>query len=238
MFYTVFILLLIAVIFLVLYYVIYTRRINQRVRGENIKGKRMPDFPKVIMAAVIVFLLSICIINTLNPPVTAVSSRNNYAIIDTSDYRYLGYSSETTLDDASFAKAFSKDKNEGYDRREIQDGDFRFIVFTTKTPSDAFHPDFLCYVIYTGDTTDAISCNGQFIESATGHRGGTASIWDYTNHTLLVVGNCDKECKFNLTMGSYHQAGYENYLNSDDPEQEMESFAESTGSVLVDGDGF
>lgn len=227
-------LLLIAVVFLAVYYVVYTKKINQRICEGNVKGKRMPDIPKTIMAVVIVLLLSICIINAF-APATTTTNRNNFAVIDTSNYRYIA-SSDSSMDDAAFAKLFSENRNDGYEREEFQDGDFRFIVFTSLTPSDAFHPDFICYVSYIGDASAALSFNGEFVNPVTGVKVGVSSMLDYTSQALLIIGNCEKDYIFTLKMGAYDEAGLEESLNSTDAEKMIESFALSTGAVLITND--
>lgn len=229
------VLLLIAVLFLVVYYMIYTKKINQRVCEGNTKVKRMPDFHKATIVVIIILLLSVCVVNAFTPAATTIS-RNNYAVIDTSDYSYMAYSSNVSLDDASFARLFSEDGNDGYTREEFQDGDFHFIVFTAKTPSDSFHPDFLCYIVYIGDVAAAMSLNGQFLDPITDTHVGDSTIFDYKNQTLLIVGNYDKDSKFVLKMGAYDDLGYKNYLDSTDTDEAMESFAISVGSVLIEND--
>lgn len=233
------ILFIIAVLVLIVYYLIYTKKINQLVCGGNTKGKKMPDFPKVIISVTMILLLSICIAIVLIPtPATYIVGRNNYAVIDTSNYHYLAYSSNYDLDDASFAKMFSKDENMGYTKKEIKDGNFNFIIFTSTTPPDPFHPDFLCYVTYTGDSTGIteMSHNGQFQDIHTNQKGGTSCIGDFTKQTLLIIGNYDEESRFLLTMGVYDELGSENYdnSNSNDPNAVMEDFALSVGSVLIE----
>lgn len=234
------ILFMIALIVLTVYYLIYTKKINQCVcYGENKKGKKMLDFPKAVISVTITLLLSICVVNALVPASATTISRNNYAVIDTSDYSYLAYSSNCNMEDASFAKLYRKDENmEGYTRKEIKDGDFNFIVFTSTTPPDPFHPDFLCYVTYVGDTAVAMSYNGQFQNIHTGRKGGSSGIKDFTNQTLLIIGNYDEESPFVLTMGVYDELGYENFKksNSNDPNAVMEDFALSVGSVLIKKD--
>lgn len=105
-------------------------------------------------------------------------------------------------------------------------------------PPDSFHPDFLCYVTYTGDSTGVteMSHNGQFQDIHTNQKGGISWIGDFTNETLLIVGNCDEESRFLLTMGVYDKSGYEKYdnSNSNDPNAVMEDFALSVGSVLIE----
>ncbi|MDE7425264.1 MAG: hypothetical protein K2N51_16515 [Lachnospiraceae bacterium] len=233
------ILFIIAFIVLTVYYLIYTKKINQCVCDGNENGKKMLDFPKAVVSVTIMLLLSICVVNALVPTSATTVSRNNYAVIDTSDYSYLAYSSNFNLDDASFAKLFQKDENmEGYTRKEIKDGDFNFIIFTSSTPPDSFHPDFLCYVTYTGDSTKvtAMSHNGQFQDIHTSQKGGTSAIGDFKNQTLLIIGNWEEESLFSLTMGVYDKLGYENYEKSTAPEEAMEDFAFSVGAVLIKKD--
>lgn len=53
--------------------------------------------------------------------------RNNFAIIDVSDednYTYAGYLGSSDLEDASFAKVYSKDTNEGYSKEVIKSGEY------------------------------------------------------------------------------------------------------------------
>lgn len=228
------VLLLVAIIFLAIYYVIYTKKINQRICEGKVNGKKMPDFPKTIMTIVIILLLSICIINAVTP-VETTTSRNDFAVIDTSNYSYIA-SSDASLDDASFANLFSEKENAGYVREEFQDGDFHFIVFTSQIPSDAFHPDFLCYISYVGNAPAGLSLNGQFVEPVKNAKTGVSWLTDYTDHTLLIIGNYEKDNKFILQMGAYDEFGVENYLNSTDSDEEMESFALSVGSVLIEND--
>lgn len=219
-----------ALVVLIVYYLIYTIKINQHIRSGNKKEIRMIDFPKIIMIVTIVLLFSICVVNTVSPAASVVISRNNYAVIDTSDYEYISYFSDADLDDASYAKAFSENGNSGYAREEFTDGDFDFIVFTSTTPPDSFHPDFFCYVTYTGSGAAAMSLGGQFQNIGTDEKVGSSFMGETINK-MLVIGNYEDDYQFVLTASVYDEIDKESY--DDASEGKMESLALSTGKVLI-----
>ena len=87
--------------------------------------------------------------------------RNNYAVIDIADenaYEYISYFGNVELIDASYAKVYNKDENVGYNKEIVESGDYRFTIFTRNTEGDDFHPDFLCFVDYTGTNMEEYSC--------------------------------------------------------------------------------
>lgn len=229
-------LLVVALAALSVYYLIYTIRINRRVCGGIHGGRRMPDFPKTAMAALVLLLFAIGIVNIFAPGRPVAPGRNDFAVIDTSDYSYMAYSSSYNLEDASYARMFSEKENSGYTRKVTTDGDFRFTVFTSTAPPDSFHPDFLCYVAYIGDGAEMLSWNAQYMEAGTGRKGGISAEADVTGHSWLFVGNYDQECRFVLTAGAYDRAAYENYSGNQDGEAQMESFATSVASVVIGGE--
>lgn len=231
------VLLFVALAVLSLYYLIYTIRINKRVCGGIRRGRRMPDFPKAAIGVIVLLLLSVSVVNMFLPGRAVIASdKNDFAVIDTSDYSYMAYSSAYTLEDASYARVYSEEKNRGYAREVTTDGDFRFTVFTSTAPPDSFHPDFLCYVTYIGEGAEALSWNGQYMEASTGMKGGISAEADVTGHSWLFVGNCDGGCRFVITAGAYDREAYENYSANPDAETEMASFATSVGSVVIGGE--
>lgn len=189
---------LIAAFAVFIYYLIYTRNINKKIKSENVSGRQLTDIPKIIMIAVIIVLTLFCGILTHSLRTTYNDAekltRNNYAAISISDsenYTYASYFGNAVLDDASFAKVYSIEENPGYTKEIIKDGEFTFTVFKRSSTADSFHPDFLCYCQYTGkiNTDLELYHSGKFscAEGSVG-AGSGGNISD----TLLFIGNIDE----------------------------------------------
>ena len=217
------------------YKIYYTHKINQRIQSEEITGRNLVDVSKMIMIAVITGLViyaGILMYVVGNYATKDYSvSRNNYEVIDTSDedaYKYISYFGNVPLDDASFAKVYSREKNVGYEKEIVESGDYRFIVFTRNTEADDFHPDFLCFVEYIGSDTGEYVCYSkagfQSIEAKEEQLYGE-SAGDIRND-LLYIGNLDKGCQFNITIS---------LLNKEDKGKfpDVEDFAYTVGKVNI-----
>lgn len=197
-----------AALLLFVYYLIYTNRINKKIQSGEITGRRLVDIPKMVMTAVITVLLILCLIfygsaqdaNLARGTVV----RNNYAVIDFSDpddLKYAGYFGGTELDDASFAGVYSIDENPGYEKEVTVDGDYTFTLFKRTSPADSFHPDFLCFVEYTGDDQDEIVVYYMSTFENPTIKDGTFGIetgGGYVSDKLLYIGNLDEGYDFTL----------------------------------------
>ncbi len=197
---------LLAVLMVFGYYLIYTNRINKKIRSGEVTGKRLVDIPKIIMIAVIIVLVLYC--GVLSHALRTADSngskivRNNYAVIDVSDpenYRYASYFGDAWLDDASFAKVYSVDQNAGYTKEVVEDGDFVFTVFKRNAAADSFHPDFLCYVEYTGNQSDDMVLHHS--ASFTSKDGSIGEgFGGEVSDLLLFIGNLDEDNVFTASF--------------------------------------
>ena len=196
---------IIAAVLMFAYYLIYTHNINKKIISGQVSGRKMVDIPKMIMIAAIIVLMFLCALfaKEANRPQMKYS-RNNYAVIDISDndYKYASYAGSANLDDASFAKMYSKEKNPGYDKEIVDDGDFKFTIFKRSAEADSFHPDFLCVVDYNGKKTSdlSLSISGMFCEKADNKNSfGTGSGGGEIYDTMLFIGNLDEKSFFNIS---------------------------------------
>ncbi len=227
---------IIALIIWGVYYLLYTSRINKAVHDGKIRTKSMIGVPKMTVIIVIILLLLISVSSVLSSQKPMIFSRNNYAVIDIDNYQFVGYSSRYSLDDASFAKVYSKDENEGYLRNEYTEGDFNFIVFTSKTAPDDFHPDFICFATYIGkeELVSAMSYGGTFEDIESKEMMGTSAVVEMTDsRTYMFMGNYDEDQCFKITMGVYNNDGIKAYEKEDNFDVKIEDFALSVGSMTI-----
>lgn len=248
----VFLLLTLLVIVTVFFYKIaYTHKINQRIRAGEITGRSLVDISKIMMIAVItglVFFVGVLmfVINDYAHQNQTVS-RNNFAVIDVSDpdnYQYASYFGTTGLRDASFAKVYKKDANEGYEKEVITSGPYEFTVFKRTSPPDSFHPDFLCFVEYVGEDKEQYMCYEKagfqaIVDEKDQFYAGSGG-GEITEH-LLYLGYLDPGDQFDITMSLLDQDAERKYEEAyqrafeDDEEEipQVEDFANETGSVCI-----
>lgn len=235
------------------YKIYYTYKINKKIQSGEITGRKILDVSKMVMIVVISGLVIYVgiLMYVVNDYATKDYSvpRNNYAVIDTSDadgYEYISHFGNMRLNDASFATVYSREANAGYDKEIVESGDYRFTVFTRTSQSDDFHPDFLCFVDYTGTNMEEYMCyrkagfqsvevkEEQFYSDYDENSGDIRS-------DLLYIGNLDKGCRFNIIMSllndeaeiKYDEAIQHAYKEDKGMFPGAEEFADSVGTVSI-----
>lgn len=207
---------IVVAVFALVYYIIYTMRINRIVRDGMASERKMPDISKVVMGGVILILVLVCGVLIYDagreePPI----SRNNYAIIDVSDpenYEYIAWAGGAQLENASYAEIYSEESNPGYDKEIRIDGDFKFTVFKSTEPADSFHPDFLCFVEYMGESIEGLSMSngGSFISNTADSYSGSFSAGEPFDK-ILYIGCMDADCSFVVTVSAFDEAAEKAY---------------------------
>ena len=242
------IVLIIGTIFV--YKIYYTHKINKKIQSGEITGKKLVDVSKMVMIAVITGLVIYAgiLMYIVDDYATRDISvpRNNYAVIDIADenaYEYISYFGNVELIDASYAKVYNKDENVGYNKEIVESGDYRFTVFTRNSESDDFHPDFLCFVDYTGGDMEEYMCYSkagfQSIDAKGDQFYGESS--GYIKSDLLYIGNLDKGCQFNITMSllnedgeiKYDEAMQQAYKEDKGEFPDSEEYAVKVGKVSI-----
>ncbi|MSA01995.1 hypothetical protein GKG47_10825 [Lactonifactor sp. BIOML-A3] len=251
MFSIILIIVLISVISFVavtVYYVLYSRHINARIASGEIKGKRMIDIPNVIRTVIILALLIYAVITTL--ALTAGRKQvieenyDTFSVINLSNYTYSSYKGTLLDKDASYAKKYSRESNDGYQKSVSQDGDFVFTSFTRVGERDAFHPDFFCFVDYIGENSEELCLyeSYAFIDTFSQERAseigsGGGSIQD----GFLVIGNVNDEESFKIDLSILDSHGEEAYFEADRKAYEEDKgnfpdaseYALSTSTVVI-----
>lgn len=240
--------LVVAIIFV--YRLIYTYNINKKIQSGEIQGRKMVDLSRMVTIAIIVGLVIYSSIVTYVANDYANQeyhvSRNNYAIIDVSnpdDYEYAGYYGNVQLEDASFAKAYSKEENPGYEKEIVASGDYVFTVFTRTSPADSFHPDFLCFVEYIGTDKEKYVCYDNAGFQAIGEEKDhffVGSAGDITD-CRLYIGYLEENYSFQISMSLLDQEAEQKYMEAEELAYkndkgefpEVEDFAVSVGSVNI-----
>lgn len=230
------------------YYLIYAHNINKKIQSGQVNHKKMIDIPKAMMIAIIILLLSYSVILSVglkqSYDVTTTTNRNNFSIIDLSDYTFCGYSGTRVNDDASYTKVYSKKENKGYDKSVVKDGDFIFTLFTRNTNYDDFHPDYLCYVDYIGkmksDFVRYEMCEYVNITSPQS-KGSIMNGGGNLKRSLLYIGNLNEgesfkitECVFDeKTETKFSKANEKAYKNDKGEFPSIKKYALSSGSATI-----
>lgn len=242
---------IVVVAAVIIYKIVYTYKINQKIQSGEAKGGKMMDMSKMVMVAIITGLTIFClllmyVVYDYSSQTYTIYSRNTYAVIDVSDeenYEYISYFGNNQLDDASFAKVYNWDTNEGYKKEVIVSGDYTFTVFTRISSADSFHPDFLCYVQYTGEKDlNLTSFNKTGFCSIT--EKGVGSFGEATGDIedcVLYIGNLEDDCSFNIEINlldseaemAYQEALRNTYDEDNGEFPEAAEFAISTAKVSI-----
>lgn len=232
------------------YKIYYTYKINKKIMSGEMTERKLVDVSKMVMIAVVFGLIIYAgiLMYIVNDYATKDYSvpRNNYALIDTSDedsYEYISYFGNRQLNDASYAKVYSRDENAGYEKEIVESGDYRFIVFTRNTTGDDFHPDFLCFVEYSGTNMEEYVCYSkvgfQSVEAKAEQFYGESA--GEIKNDLLYIGNLDEGCRFVITMSllnddaetKYDEALQQAYREDKGDFPDAEEFAYSVGKVSI-----
>lgn len=244
-----FLIVIIVALVVFVYYLLYSRRINAKIASGEIDGRRMIDIPSlirtVVFVALIIYALIISITLISNEKQETVENRNYFSVVDLSDYTYSAYDGTLVDTDASYAKSYSRESNEGYQKSTSQDGKFTFTAFTRTGEHDAFHPDFFCFVDYTGeDSAELFSLYEyyEFIDTLTTESyGGVGSGGGYIEESFLIIGNINETESFKITLSLLDGKGEESYSEADRKAYEEDKgnfpsaadYALSTGSVVI-----
>ena len=241
---------IVIVLSVVIYYIFYSIRINRKIQNGDTASKRMIDIPKVVMTSIIVLLLLYSIIlSASNKRIQSIheeqlQNRDNYVQIDLEDYTYSSFSGNIESADASYAKMFSKEENEGYTKTVQTEGNFVFTIFTRNSSHDDFHPDFLCYVDYVGQNIEKYSVyqNREYIDSITEEMlWGNSFGGSFCEDGTLFIGNInDNEC-FKITFGlltekaeaEYFEADRKAYENDNGEFPSFTDYANECQSVII-----
>ena len=189
-----------------IYYVIYTVVINRRIRRGITDKKQLADFSKVALIIIIAVLAYVCWDQARFYNSAQHNTRNSFIVVDVSDpdNPQLSMTGNPDMDDVSYVKLLSDDENPGYDKHVATDGEFTFTVFTRTAAADAYHPDFFCFVDYTGDLTGdfEVSELGSFEAPEGDARAWSAGGGGAHVDRLLFLGNMDEDCAFVITMST------------------------------------
>ena len=189
-----------------IYYVIYTVVINRRIRRGITDRKQLTDMSKIAMIIVIVVLALYSWGQARFYNSASYNTRNDFIVVDVSDpdNPQLGMTGNPDMDDISYVKLLSDDENPGYDNYVVEDGEFMFTVFTRTAAADAYHPDFFCFVDYTGELTGdfEVSELGAFESPEGDARQWSAGSGGTHVDRLLFLGNMDEDCAFVITMST------------------------------------
>lgn len=238
---------LIVVIAVFIYYLIYIQNINKKIQSGQVSNKKMVDIPKIIMIAIIVLLLLYSVILSVairqRDANATIVNRNNFAVIDLTDYKFCGFAGPKENNDASFAKLYSKENNEGYDKSIVEDGDFVFTVFTRNSDPDDFHPDFFCYVDYVGEVRDELDrySSNEFVDESSDAKSSVSSGGEDIDKSLLYIGNLNDGISLIITEGVLDDAGVQSFYKAEEEaykadKDEFPSFVDyaiSSGSVII-----
>ena len=242
-----FLIVIIVALVVFVYYLLYSRRINAKIASEEIEGRRMIDIPSlirmVVMIALVIYALIITIAVISGGKQTIIENRDNFSVIDLSNYTYIGYNGSLVDTDASYAKNYSRESNEGYHKQIVTDGDFTFTAFTRAGGHDDYHPDFFCFVDYSGDNEADFSMYEyyEFVDTDTLESIGGNGSGGGIEESFLIIGNINETESFKITLSLLDGKGEESYSEADRKAYEEDKgnfpsaadYALSTGSVVI-----
>lgn len=170
------------------------------------KVRKMADVPDVARAVFIIALVVYAVLvsaafrNIRMQPVT--ENRNTFSIIGLDGCVCIGGVGTDTGTEMAYAWEYSRESNAGYDRTVSRDGDFTFTVFTRTGGHDAFHPDFICFVDYDGQTGEEYSLYEyyEFENIDTAEGGGVGSAGGFIRDGFMIIGNVNESDVFRIYL--------------------------------------
>ena len=240
-----------VVLGLLIYYLIYTAKINKRIRSGEVSGKKLVDIPRIIMIFVIAVLGFYCFVLWYYLHNADGTSRNDYVIISVDgqdENECYAYGGNLGLDDASFAGVYSKESNAGYNKEVIKDGDYIFTIFKRISKADNFHPDFLCYAEYKGKNKESITVynTASFVSVSDVDDPWNSGYNGYgISDCLLFIGNMQVGVDFHIRFDLMDEAAEASFTDAKqkNPEEEDNSnspnpadFATSSAEVTISFD--
>lgn len=204
-------------VLVLIYYKSYSRYINSKVVGGDTDKKRMPDMHvfvrDVVVVAVILYAFLVTFILFYSPEEENSRIPIGLALIDTEYYQVFGHSNLPCAKDASFAKIYSRESNEGYQKKTSQQGDFVFTSFVRTGEHDGFHPDFLCFVDYVGNEPDnpcygiAVNFYDNTMLQLLGH-----SSFPQNRKSFLLIGNMNKGDQIKIELSLLDEEKQKQYI--------------------------
>lgn len=239
-----------AILAVGVYYLIYSRNINKKICEGNSSQKKMLDVPHVLGIVLFIICVSYILIVSYDYKHYRINienqmqNRNNVAMVDLDDYSYSSYAGNVELNDASFLKVYSKEKNEGYKKTVSQDGDFLFTVFTRTSEHDDFHPDFLCYVEYVGEMRNDYKLfeNYEYIDEVGNECGGFGSGGVDASKEYLYVGNVNEGQSVKIMLGMLGNEASQKFAIAEEETMQRDSeclpnyseYADEYGSIVIE----
>lgn len=201
-----------AVIGVVVYFILYQKRINQALVNPMGNQRKWPSPGKVALIFVGVILVLFVVFLLIKRGSGATEGIDE--MYWEGKYDFKTYSAEEMT---GYLANYSIEENEGYTKEVEEIGDIRFTKFISDQPYDTFHPQFVMYVEYIGDDEAGFyGYDGKFctdeMETICG-MGAAGS--DYTDY-FVVIGSSTVPCYFTYDAYIYPESYYESGKKSED----------------------
>lgn len=201
--------------FSVIYFFLYTRKINQRLKEGVYEGRRLWTPQKVVLCLVIAVLVILCIV----PLSRLITGDKDTPVIDDAyyqaEYMHEVYTPEEMQE--GYLQQYSIDENPGYEKTIEQVGDVKFTYFISEQSYDRMHPAFIVYVQYTGnEPVEVYDYMVQFLTTEYQNLWGNGSGGADTSDYICIMGNASINCIVEVYAGYYQEKEYAERSDEDE----------------------
>ena len=149
------ILILVPIVYMIVYYATANRRLAESKEGNAAKHKPMMSPLKFLLCYIAgLFLIYLGISLICFGMFSAVKSSGSSTASNSSSYASFDVFTGDQIDSSIVSEFSPEEEIAGYQRRETEDGDFRFVVYQRDKGASVDFPDILVYAEYTGELTD------------------------------------------------------------------------------------
>lgn len=192
-----FIIIVIALVIVLTYYLYYTRTINRQLKNRQTLDRKLLSPASVGIMMIIATLFAVSVATMV-----IYYSGQNYQYIDDQyeeQYHFQVYSPAEM--DKGYLRQFSIESNEGYEKHEEIIDDVKFTYFTSQDSYDTYHPSFIVYAEYIGEKNVlTYSYDGYYLteeyENIAVKIGSDAYVEDY----ICILGNTPTSSIFLLSV--------------------------------------
>jgi len=196
----IFVAIAIIAVAVVIYLIIYRRRINKQLNGEAVKSRRLPS-PLAFSISTVLVVAVVFAGVTAFMALTDFGAEKIPAEYRNAVYEYQAFSPSQMT---GYRRFYSLYENPGYTKTVEQRGDIRFTCFASDNTFDFYHPAFIIYAEYTGDNDILYyGVQGDYFlpdeRQMTGKGHAGSEFEDY----ICVIGTSSIQSRFELTVYLY-----------------------------------
>jgi len=179
-----------------LYWLFYKKQINEQLRSQSTKSKKL-----LSPFAVLVLSVFLSLFVATGVAMFVASSSAGERIPPAYMHAIYDFRTFTPSELANHHSQYSMYENQGYTKNVIEQGDVRFTYFTSNHIFDLYHPQFIIFAEYIGDYDVMLyGIDGAFITSTGVNMMGRGYFGSEFSEFICIIGTSNIPITFEVTV--------------------------------------